>query len=50
MNAEILKTSPLVIDLARADRWNGALPLTLLEGNGTVPLLSVQPIEATEKK
>jgi hypothetical protein len=29
MNAEILKTSPLVVDLAKADRWNGALPLTL---------------------
>ena len=32
INAEILKASPLVIDLARADRWNGALPQTLLEG------------------
>jgi regulator of protease activity HflC (stomatin/prohibitin superfamily) len=50
MNAEILKTSPLVVELAKADRWNGALPLTLLEGNGAVPLLSVQPIEATAKK
>ena len=29
MNAEILKTSPLAVDLAKADRWNGALPLTL---------------------
>ena len=50
MNAEILKTSPLVVDLAKADRWNGALPLTLLEGTGTVPLLSVPPVEAAEKK
>jgi regulator of protease activity HflC (stomatin/prohibitin superfamily) len=50
MNAEILKTSPLVVDLAKADRWNGALPLTLLEGTGGVPLLSLQPGEASEKK
>jgi regulator of protease activity HflC (stomatin/prohibitin superfamily) len=49
MNAEILKTSPLVVDLAKADRWNGALPLTLLEGTGSVPLLSL-PSEASEKK
>jgi hypothetical protein len=50
MNAEILKTSPLVVDLAKADRWNGALPLTLLEGTGSVPLLSLQSGEASEKK
>jgi regulator of protease activity HflC (stomatin/prohibitin superfamily) len=50
MNAEILKESPLVVDLAKADRWNGALPLTLLEGTGSVPLLSLQPGEASEKK
>src|ERR1700746_943842 len=50
MNADILKTSPLVVDLAKADRWNGALPLTLLEGTGSVPLLSLQPGEAAEKK
>jgi regulator of protease activity HflC (stomatin/prohibitin superfamily) len=50
MNAEILKTSPLVVDLAKADRWNGALPLTLLEGTGSVPLLSLQPGEVSDKK
>jgi len=50
MNADILKTSPLVVDLAKADRWNGVLPLTLLEGTGSVPLLSLQPGEASEKK
>jgi regulator of protease activity HflC (stomatin/prohibitin superfamily) len=50
MNAEILKTSPMVIDLARADRWNGVLPQTLLEGAGATPLLSVPPLEAAEKK
>src|SRR6202040_3112000 len=43
MNGEILKTSPLVIDLVRADRWNGSLPATLLQGNGSVPLLNLQP-------
>src|SRR5271170_174300 len=46
MNAEILKTTPLVVELAKADRWNGALPLTLLEGTGSVPLLSLQPGDA----
>jgi hypothetical protein len=50
MNAEILKTSPLVVDLAKADRWNGALPLTLLEGTGSVPLLSLKPDETAERK
>jgi len=50
MNADILKTSPLVVDLAKADRWNGALPLTLLEGTGSLPLLSLQPGEVPDKK
>jgi regulator of protease activity HflC (stomatin/prohibitin superfamily) len=50
VNAEILKTSPLVVELAKADRWNGTLPLTLLEGTSSVPLLSVPPIESAEKK
>ena len=50
MNAEILKTSPLVIDLARADRWNGVLPSTLFEGTNATPLLSLPPLEAAEKK
>jgi regulator of protease activity HflC (stomatin/prohibitin superfamily) len=50
MNAEILKTSPLVVELAKADRWNGALPLTLLQGAGTTPLLSIPSIESAEKK
>src|SRR6202045_4098907 len=49
MNAEILKTTPLVVELAKADRWNGSLPLTLLEGTGGMPLLSL-PGEASEKK
>ena len=50
MNAEILKTTPLVVDLAKADRWNGALPLTLLEGTGSTPLLSLPSGETSEKK
>jgi regulator of protease activity HflC (stomatin/prohibitin superfamily) len=50
MNAEILKTTPLVVDLAKADRWNGALPLTLLEGTTGLPLLSLPDSAASEKK
>src|ERR1700726_290972 len=50
MNAEILKTTPLVVELAKADRWNGALPLTLLEGTSSMPLLSLPSGEASEKK
>ena len=50
MNAEILKTTPLVVELAKADRWNGALPLTLLEGTNSTPLLSLPSGETSEKK
>jgi hypothetical protein len=50
MNAEILKTTPMVVELAKADRWNGALPLTLLEGTSSMPLLSLPSGEASEKK
>src|ERR1700730_2611997 len=50
MNAEILKTSPLVVELAKADRWNGSLPLTLLEGTGSMPLLSLPSAEVSDKK
>jgi regulator of protease activity HflC (stomatin/prohibitin superfamily) len=50
MNAEILKTTPLVVELAKADRWNGALPLTLLEGTSSTPLLSLPSGETSEKK
>jgi regulator of protease activity HflC (stomatin/prohibitin superfamily) len=50
MNAEILQTTPLVVELAKADRWNGALPLTLLEGTNSLPLLSLPSAEAPEKK
>jgi regulator of protease activity HflC (stomatin/prohibitin superfamily) len=50
MNAEILQTTPLVVELAKADRWNGALPLTLFEGTNSLPLLSLPSAEAPEKK
>jgi hypothetical protein len=42
--------SEFAVDLAKADRWNGTLPLTLLEGTNSVPLLSLQPGQASEKK
>jgi regulator of protease activity HflC (stomatin/prohibitin superfamily) len=41
LNAEILHDNPLVVDLAKADRWNGALPQTLLEGTGGMPLIGL---------
>jgi hypothetical protein len=34
LNAELLHDNPLVVELAKTDRWNGALPQTLLEGTG----------------
>jgi regulator of protease activity HflC (stomatin/prohibitin superfamily) len=39
--ADILKANPAVVDLVRADRWNGTLPATLLEGAGATPLISL---------
>src|SRR5580700_6616618 len=36
--ADLLRGNPTVVDLVRADRWNGVLPATLLEGSGGVPL------------
>jgi regulator of protease activity HflC (stomatin/prohibitin superfamily) len=41
--ADLLRGNPAVVDLVRADRWNGALPATLLEGSGGVPLISLPP-------
>jgi hypothetical protein len=41
LNAEILHGNPLVVELAKADRWNGALPQTLLEGTGGMPLVGL---------
>jgi regulator of protease activity HflC (stomatin/prohibitin superfamily) len=39
--AAILHDNPAIVDMVRADRWNGALPATLLEGAGGVPLISL---------
>ena len=39
--AVILHDNPAVVDMVRADRWNGVLPATLLEGAGGVPLISL---------
>jgi regulator of protease activity HflC (stomatin/prohibitin superfamily) len=46
LNAEILHGNPLVVDLAKADRWNGALPQTLLDGTGATPLIGLPRPEA----
>jgi len=47
LNAEILHGNPLVVDLAKADRWNGALPQTLLEGTGAMPLIGLPRPDTT---
>ncbi len=39
--AEVLNTSPLVVELAKADRWNGGLPQTVLGAGAGVPLISI---------
>src|SRR5262249_18539250 len=39
--AEQLRGNAGVVDLVRADRWNGILPSTLLEGAGSLPLLNL---------
>lgn len=42
LNAEILRSSPTLIDLVRADRWNGVLPQTVLSGTeGLTPLINL---------
>ena len=47
LNAEILHGNPLVVDLAKADWWNGALPQTLLEGTGAMPLIGLPRPDTT---
>jgi regulator of protease activity HflC (stomatin/prohibitin superfamily) len=47
LNAEILHGNPLVVDLAKADRWNGALPQTLLEGTEAMPLIGLPRPDTT---
>jgi regulator of protease activity HflC (stomatin/prohibitin superfamily) len=39
--ADLLHGNPSVVDLVKADRWNGTLPQTLLEGSGAVPLIGL---------
>ena len=41
LNAEVLRANALVVDLVKADRWNGILPQTLLDGTGVTPLLGL---------
>jgi len=40
-NAEVLRTNASVVELVKADRWNGILPQTLLDGTGVTPLLGL---------
>ena len=48
--ADLLRGNPAVVDLVRADRWNGVLPATLLEGAGGVPLINLPHSEPTAAK
>jgi hypothetical protein len=41
LNAEVLRTNASVVELVKADRWNGILPQTLLDGAGVTPLLGL---------
>jgi hypothetical protein len=41
LNVEVLRTNALVVELVRADRWNGILPQTLLDGTGVIPVLGL---------
>ena len=41
LNAEVLRTNASVVELVKADRWNGILPQTLLDGTGVTPLLGL---------
>src|SRR5271169_6849609 len=41
LNAEVLRTNALVVELVKADRWNGTLPQTLLDGTGVTPLIGL---------
>ena len=44
--AGVLQSSPGIVDMVRADRWNGVLPATLLEGSSGLPLLNLSPTTA----
>jgi regulator of protease activity HflC (stomatin/prohibitin superfamily) len=47
--ASIVHENPAVVDMVRADRWNGMLPATLLEGAGGVPLINLPGGPSTGK-
>jgi len=47
LNAQVLKESSSLIDLIRADRWNGTLPSVLLEGSNATPLLALPGLTPT---
>jgi regulator of protease activity HflC (stomatin/prohibitin superfamily) len=47
--ADILRGNAAVVDLVRADRWNGILPATLLEGSGGTPLINLPGSEPATK-
>jgi len=47
LNAQVLKESSSLIDLIRADRWNGTLPSVLLEGSSATPLLALPGLTPT---
>ena len=47
--ADILRGNAAVVDLVRADRWNGILPATLLEGIGGTPLINLPGSEPATK-
>jgi hypothetical protein len=38
---KLLRANALVVELVKADRWNGTLPQTLLDGTGVTPLLGL---------
>jgi hypothetical protein len=37
LNAEVLRSNASVVELVKADRWNGILSQTLLDGTGVTP-------------
>lgn len=40
---EAVTAHPQVVELAKADRWNGVLPLTVLGGGEALPLVNLPP-------
>ena len=44
MRAEALKSNPELVDLTIAEKWNGAVPQTVVAGEGksVVPLMNIK--------